>query len=1089
MSRHELRPHIHSACAHFKCCLKSKEALEPSLEGARSSASAMGQRARLSMLTCALAVTLPLIALSFTAPARADVLLRPPASMTEPAQVSMNEPAQAAMTEPTTTPTTSAAATVTTLSESAPAAPRSTGALPASAPSVPASAPSASASSASSVPSSASGDAAAAFEAQVPTLELTDAIPDAAWLGPSALIKRGLSSLQWSQVSAQAQAELQRNQLDGFVYSPRIAAIFARHGIDGSFIAQRLGTNYLFGYNFLLAQYEFAPDATFNFVSAYLSLALQAVPDIDVKFLNYRTIASAPGYSMPSDPTAQFDVVGSQLKAEPHRTDAPLELEAKGQAYGHAGFNMGRAWQHSLPAVGVAHVTGAQPAAATPAPAAVPGRNESYGRTEAQSQNEALSSHDGSAHGTQLTSEEQRKVDSAFRALYPVYPYDSDTSMRVAFTSGNAKINSYWAELVESSRIQQALELLGLSKTGLVITDANKRTFWQDRSLQYSLITEVAFLNRLAQCSLTGSSLQHGTNTYELGADAPIAQMMTWAQTGTLVDHALIAAQTRHKQPGAAAAQPKDSVLKVPGLSSAANAPSDRGLPPVLSNLSAVQQRHQDICNQVLDVAVVAVFDQQGNVVRLSNGRGDNDLNHFSKYYVLYGKSNVIDSSSALFPQQIYRYAGLISDEQGHIVSFALAVPLGPNFSAHHGAQLLNEILQETLLLPRSHDLSIGLALQEHKDEIPQELYGSNFGSKNVFSAAGETNVSLLKMPLTNFGVSAEQLSALNGVYQRNRNLTQVRVAQKAMLDAMGPDLQQLARQDDHIVSHVLTEFVTPEQAYVEDGSHHRFEESSTMMPRRPALDGRTGAASKNTEAQLDLSQITTQAQANDYNAYRQGVINDLNSSRYPHSQDSDDIMSMLEDEHHGLEGKEVWHDLAGETAGSVRRSVFAHSVMDKAQARVAQAQAGVSADLIEQQVNDKRQAFFDVIGEISHQETPISALERQRMVRASTEVAQSASIMSDIAEQHRAQRELAHESGSQSSKQTGEAEGPMMVDDRYRKCPPEEELLQLNERELHERGLEDCLKMRRNASTSSYPAVSYNEGAAGQSYLGRESG
>ena len=60
MSRHELRPHVHSACAHFRC-LSSKEALGPSLEDARTTirVPVIGQRARFSMLACALAVTLP----------------------------------------------------------------------------------------------------------------------------------------------------------------------------------------------------------------------------------------------------------------------------------------------------------------------------------------------------------------------------------------------------------------------------------------------------------------------------------------------------------------------------------------------------------------------------------------------------------------------------------------------------------------------------------------------------------------------------------------------------------------------------------------------------------------------------------------------------------------------------------------------------------------------------------------------------------------------------------------------------------------------------------------------------------------------
>ena len=255
--------------------------------------------------------------------------------------------------------------------------------------------------------------------------------------------------------------------------------------------------------------------------------------------------------------------------------------------------------------------------------------------------------------------------------------------------------------------------------------------------------------------------------------------------------------------------------------------------------------------------------------------------------------------------------------------------------------------------------------------------------------------------------------------------------------------------------------------------------------------------SSKNLEAEINLSQVFTQSAANDYASYRQGVINDIKSPLYPHTQDTDDIMSMLEDDHHGLDGKEVFQDREGNTAGSVRRSVFANSVLDKAQERAEQAQAGVSAERIKQQANDERQAFFDVIDEISHQETPVSALERQRMVRASTEAAQSASIMNDIAEQRRAREELAEqrraqgetvEAQAEKPDRTVEAEVPVMVDDRYHKCPPEEVLLQLSEDELKERNLDDCLKIRRNASTSHYPAVSFNE-AAGKARSGRESG
>lgn len=1077
MSRHELRPHVHSACAHFKCCLETQKALGPSLEDARTTirVPAMEQRARFSMLACALAVTLPLIALSFTAPVRADVLLRPPASMsTTQSTADASEPPATAsvavgtVSAPAETNSTPAEANTTpskTISGSA-------------APSTPetAPAPAAPAPAYTGLPLDAALAAAPTPVAEVkPPMELSAALPDAAWLGPSALLKQGLSALQWSQVSAQAQAELKRNHLDGFVYSPRIASIFARYGIDGSFIAQRLGTNYLFGYNFLLAQHKFAPDATFNFVSAYLSLALQAVPDIDVKFLNYRDVAAAPSAT---GLRTHVPELKPQDPAVPQRTNPPQEAQQE-RSFGHMGFTMGKAWPHPVMALAPATSESQLP----PEGALVPDEKLTHNKGEAQ---EPKAKRNRSA-------DEMRRMDAAFHSLYPVYPYDSDTSMRVAFTTGNAKVNSYWAELVEPSRIQQALELLGLSTSGLVITDANKRTFWQDRSLQYSLITEVAFLNRLAQCSLTGSSLQHDSADPNVDSDEQVAQMMTWAKTGTLVDHALIAAQKQHQneEPTVKPQAKSAAGIKERGLISAANAQSESVHPAIKSTLSSVQQRHQDICNQVLDVAVVAVFDQQGNVVRLSNGRGDNDLNRYNKYYVLYGKSNVIDGGSALFQQQIYRYAGLISDEQGHVVSFALAVPMGPKFSAHDGAHLLNQILQETLLLPKSHDLSMGLALQEHKDEIPPELYGSNFGANNIFNAAGETNVSLLKMPLSNFGASSDQISALQGAYLRNHNLTKLYVAQTAMLDAMGPDLQQLALQGSNVTGHVLTGLNPYESAQNQDGAHHRSEEPGTMMPRRPALDGRTGAASKNLEAEIDLSQVEIQTNNNAYASYRQGVINDINSPRYPHTQDTDDMMAMLEDDYHGLDGKEVLHDYEGNTAGSVRRSVFANSVLDKAQERVEQAQAGVSAECIEQQASDKRQAFFDVIDEISHQETPVSALERQRMVRASTEAAQSASIMNDIAEQRQAQRELAQASGARESdpNKMVEAEVPVMVDDRYHKCPPEDELLQLQESELKARGLEDCLKIRRNASTSNYPAVSYNEAESGKARSGREPG
>ena len=97
MSRHELRPHVHSACAHFRC-LSSKEALGPSLEDARTTirVPVIGQRARFSMLACALAVTLPVIALSFTTPALADVLLRSTAAQEVPAATPEPAPAQSA---------------------------------------------------------------------------------------------------------------------------------------------------------------------------------------------------------------------------------------------------------------------------------------------------------------------------------------------------------------------------------------------------------------------------------------------------------------------------------------------------------------------------------------------------------------------------------------------------------------------------------------------------------------------------------------------------------------------------------------------------------------------------------------------------------------------------------------------------------------------------------------------------------------------------------------------------------------------------------------------------------------------------------
>ena len=125
------------------------------------------------------------------------------------------------------------------------------------------------------------------------------------------------------------------------------------------------------------------------------------------------------------------------------------------------------------------------------------------------------------------------------------------------------------------------------------------------------------------------------------------------------------------------------------------------------------------------------------------------------------------------------------------------------------------------------------------------------------------------------------------------------------------------------------------------------------------------------------------------------------------------------------------------------------------------------------------------MIDEISSQETPVSALERKSMVRASTEVAQSASIMNDIAEQRSARQARGqHADHAESSEQTAQQ------DNQYSKCPDDDILLEMSEREIKERGLEDCLRARRNAATQArYPAVSLVDEGAAAGRSGRESG
>ena len=985
MSQHELMPRVNGVQVHVPYLHISQHAAE----GLPSSHPAARPRGfRLSVLTWVLAVTLPLTVLSIATHSYADVLLRPPADLSTTEDTAAKEAAAEAA---------AAAAQVARAHEEAAAQQAA----------------------AQQAAKAATDQAAAQPEAAKAPFTLPDGVPAAAWLGPTALIKQGLTALQWSQVSAQAQAELKNRYLDGFVYSPRIASIFAQHGIDGSFIAQRLGTNYLFGYNFLLAQQEFEPGATFNFVSTYLSLVLHAVPNIDVKFLNFRRVANAPILSrvLPRA-SSEPPLVMPYLKDTPLN---PLPPQARPQLIyrpdSRVGPNMGQTWpepwrelQDSFgPDWGAAQSAElVEPTRATPAMTII-----DEARTLPGKRTEPLSA---DARSAQILQPDPSLTlpNGAQVPLYPAYAYDSDTSLRGAFVTGNAKVNSYWAELVDPSRIQQALEFLGLSSGDVIISDFNKRTFWRDRTLQYSLISEVSFLNRLAQCALTGSSLQPKVGASEVVSAAQIGQMMTWAHTENLVDHALIAAQTQRQaadrvkssalsaslrassQQAKEAVSGKDVVIPTePGRSAPAyNAAAVVPRPPVLT---ALQQQRQDICKQVLDVAVVAVFNQDGKIVRLSNGRGNDDLSRYHKYYVLYGKSNVLDGGSVNNQQQIYRYAGLVSDEQGRVVSFALAVPLGPHFSVYEGSKLLTEILQAALLLPSSHDSSVGLALQacERVAAASTELYGSKFGANNVFSAVGEGDVSLLKMPLTNFGLSAEARQAQTEM-QHGRQLNA-----DAPVSARPP-----AQPEEQVAGHVLT--LQSTQRSGGDSWVQSRKQAQERITHHPLLDGRTGAASKNSAAELNLAQVATQSTTNDYASYRQGMLNDIKSERYPHTEDSAELMTMLEDDKHGLEGKEVLHAREGRTAGSVRRSVFANSVLAKAQDQAEQVEAGVSAELVEQNAHQQRQDFYDVIDEISRQETPVSALERQSMVRASTEAAQSALIMKDIAEQRRAQTQNA---------------------------------------------------------------------------------
>lgn len=961
-------------------------------------------------------------------------------------------------------------------------------------------------------------------------LVLPQALPDAAFLGPSSLLTQGLTNQQWAHIGAQAQAVLERNHLDGFIYSPRIAAIFAQHGTDGSFIAQRLGSNYLFGYNFMLAQHEFAPAATFNFVSAYLSLVLHVVPNIDVKFLNFRHVASEPVYLWGETDPSYGSSYGSSYgmsSAVPAATSASAVTAVRVGA-GAVAAQAGNGDSGGAPQPAVATEVGA---AAGAAPSYRPdgrlGPNLGQAWPEPWFGNAGgkidWSAVRNSPQGRELASarilEPDTKIvfnDGVQLPLYPAYASDSDTTLRGAFATSNAKVNSYWAELVEPMRIQQALEFLGLTSPGLEITNANKRTFWQDRSLQYSLLREVSFLNRLAQCSLNGASLQQQGAQPDMYSAAELGEIMTWSSTGNLVDHALVAAQTQHDKtklppPGADAAPSSD--LVVPPQSFVAALPLLAGAqwPDSISDsdmsLSLVQRWRQNICNQVLDVAVVAVFNDEGQIVRLSNGRGDNDLSSYQHYYVLYGRSNVINSGTSNVKQQVYRYAGLVSDEQGHTVSFVLAVPLSDKFSLHDGSHLLNEILEATALLPQSAELGADLQQAdavhcEQDGGAAQALYGAVFGARNVFDVAAAGEQSLLKMPLSNFGSSTNAALAQNGADRRNSNVSfatlaqaaQHGVAQRAARSEERPEAPrnravaaslEVSEPEPEVRAHMLT---GPRTLQVRSGDTWilRNEDAPTSDGAPvSALDGRTGAASKNIRAQHDLTMVQTQTNNNEFASYRQGMLNDINPARYATTQSSTDLRDMLEDDNEGLAGKEVLHDKEGHTAGSVRRMVFADSVMDKAQARLDRAAAGDSAESIERDAQEQRQSFFDVIDEISSQETPVSALERKSMVRASTEVAQSSSIMNDIAEQRSARQARGqHADHAESSEQTAQQ------DNQYSKCPDDDILLEMSEREIKERGLEDCLRARRNAATQArYPAVSLVDEGAAANRSGRESG
>lgn len=965
-------------------------------------------------------------------------------------------------------------------------------------------------------------------------LVLPQAWPDAAFLGPSSLLTQGLTNQQWAHIGTQAQAVLERNHLDGFIYSPRIAAIFAQHGTDGSFIAQRLGSNYLFGYNFMLAQHEFAPAATFNFVSAYLSLVLHVVPNIDVKFLNFRHVASEPVYLWGETDPSYGSSYGSSYgmsSAVPAATSAYAVTAVRGGA-GAVAAQAGNGDNGGTPQPAAASEVGA---AAGAAPSYRPdgrlGPNLGQAWPEPWFGNAGgkidWSAVRNSPQGRELASarilEPDTKIvfnDGVQLPLYPAYASDSDTTLRGAFATSNAKVNSYWAELVEPMRIQQALEFLGLTSPGLEITNANKRTFWQDRSLQYSLLREVSFLNRLAQCSLNGASLQQQGAQPDRYSAAELGEIMTWSSTGNLVDHALVAAQTQHDKtklppPGADAAPSAD--LVVPPQSFVAALPLLAGAqwPDSISNsdmsLSLVQRWRQNICNQVLDVAVVAVFNEEGQIVRLSNGRGDNDLSSYQHYYVLYGKSNVINSGTSNVKQQVYRYAGLVSDEQGHTVSFVLAVPLSDQFSLHDGAHLLNEILEAAALLPQSAELGANLqqAAAVHCEQdggAKQALYGAVFGARSVFDVAAAGEQSLLKMPLSNFGRSANAAWAQNGADRRNTNVSfaslahaaQHAVAQRAAWSEERPEAPrngavaaELVGSEPEVRAHMLTGPRTLQARSGDTWARRTEDEPLSDWALVPPLDGRTGAASKNSRAQHDLTMVQTQTSNNEFASYRQGMLNDINPARYATTQSSTDLRAMLEDDNEGLAGKEVLHDKEGHTAGSVRRMVFADSVMDKAQARLERAAAGDSAESIERDAQEQRQSFFDVIDEISSQETPVSALERKSMVRASTEVAQSASIMNDIAEQRSARQARAqYEEGAAGADSADNTDQSALQDNQYSKCPDDAILLEMSEREIKERGLEDCLRARRNAATQArYPAVSLVDEGAAAGRSGRESG